>query len=96
MAVMNHLHTYKRQTKPKGTYKCTHPDCTHTVPSRQTIFGKRAECCRCRRAFVIDNDTLRRANVACQKCIGSTPPAHERIDMDLETIAERLQEKVSG
>lgn len=45
-------------------------------------MGKQAQCPECGKAFIIDNDVLRRVLLRCQVCIGTKEP---------ETTVDQMQ-----
>lgn len=93
MATLAHTHSFRRMTnatgKDKQRYRCTDPKCTHTVPNRSYLMGKQAQCPQCLKAFIIDNDVLRRVVLRCQVCIGSRD-AETTMDQ-MQSIQEALQ-----
>lgn len=66
MPAMKHLHTYQKLKSRPETFRCLHPDCTHTQ-KYELLIGKRAACV-CGEAYFLDERILRLKTPHCEKC----------------------------
>lgn len=63
----NHIHIYQAVSEARKMYKCTVPECNHTV-NAVIMPGRKAMCGVCRMTLVIEEENLRRKNIAHIGC----------------------------
>lgn len=73
VAVGKHVHKYILRNlgtdeKPRKVYACSYPDCTHFMPSKELVIGKKSICWKCAEQFVLGKDQVR-FNVVKPKCL---------------------------
>lgn len=67
MPALNHVHTYRRLDKLKGTFNCADKYCTRLV-HKSHLSGKASLCNNCGREFVLTKEDLKRAKPMCFNC----------------------------
>ncbi len=63
----NHLHKYTAVNKARKSYRCTIPDCPHSI-SASMLLNRRAVCNVCGAELIVTAEHLRNANITCNGC----------------------------
>jgi hypothetical protein len=64
---LNHVHTYQRLNRLKGTFRCVDKYCTRVV-HKSHLAGKACLCNICGQEFVLTIQDLRRSKPRCFNC----------------------------
>ena len=97
----DHLHHYKAVNKNKKVYKCTVPECPHSV-NASLMIGREAGCPECESKVIITAEHLRRENITCIGCgrkgfaknfkHGASLPEGINLPSDAEGILRKLKD----
>lgn len=76
MAKKHHTHKYHiinlgKKGNPRKVYACARPDCTHFMPEKRMVVGKKSICWKCLEEFVLDVEVIikhPRAKPTCFNC----------------------------
>lgn len=88
MSKVKHYHIYQRVDKEGVYWRCTSPSCRHR-DKKEYLHGKWAQCPTCDSLYLLTNESFRRKNPTCPKCISnktSSKVAQKEQDVSLETI----------
>lgn len=88
---LDHIHTYARLNKKKGTYQCVDPHCYRVLP-RVRLIGKASLCNQCHQEFTLTHRDLQLAKPKCLNC-SDTKVAREfrRAKEVTESILDKLE-----
>lgn len=77
MPSKSHVHKYhlvnigsKKDTKKK-VYACSLPDCSHYMPNKKLVVGKKSICWKCNKEFTLDVEIIirhPRSRPTCFSC----------------------------
>lgn len=111
MAVKRHIHKYVLRDigssqKPRKVYACAHSDCTHFMPSKELVIGKKSICWQCGEEFIMNAWIVSREKVKprCNDCRRASKKdknpevqkANEQIDDILSSFLSKATGKISG
>jgi len=71
MAKKNHIHMYELITlKASGrkVFKCMLVDCTHYLPERELVIGRKSLCHICKEPLVMTREHLEIKKPVCEPC----------------------------
>lgn len=75
MPPKRHTHKYilrdiGTKEKPRKVYCCALPDCTHFMPQKVLVIGKKSICWKCNTEFTIPKELVDtdRVKLKCTKC----------------------------
>lgn len=60
----DHLHKYTAVNSRRKTYRCTVPDCPHSI-SASMLLNRKAACNTCGTDIIVSAEHLRRSNICC-------------------------------
>lgn len=95
----DHQHTYTATNVRRKSYRCTVPDCPHSIAASH-LLNRKAACSSCGNEITVTAEHLRRSNITCintgcAKKFAPNLPIHLQPDYnEAKTSATSLLDKL--
>ena len=107
MAPRSHVHKYilrniGKRDKPRKVYACALPDCTHFMPHKALVLGKKSICWQCEEEFIITSDIVgkkdgsrrEKIKLRCPSCRGKVKL--EKVPLTVKKEEEVLDDAIGN